>query len=78
MVHEDKALCILPRPKTRAIPASTALGASLAMSAPPPVPAPQSVDAATLRKAVVEALAGKDLNLISLRELRERVALSFG
>jgi hypothetical protein len=39
---------------------------------------PQCVDVATLRKAVHEALVGKDLNLISLRELREKVAISLG
>ena len=39
---------------------------------------PQGVDAGTLRKAVQEALVGKDLDLISLRELREQVAISLG
>lgn len=39
---------------------------------------PQGVDATTLRKAIHEAIAGKDLNLVSLRELREQVATSLG
>ena len=83
VVHQDKAQCILSRPKSRAIPSITAFGTGLGMSAPAPVPTasqltPQSVDAATLCKNVGEALAGKDLNLISLRELREKVAISLG
>jgi len=39
---------------------------------------PRSVGAAALRKALHTVLAGKDLNLISIKEVREQVAVNLG
>ena len=55
---------------------TTASAPLAAMSAP--APTPSQVDAGTLRQQMGASLVGKDPNFVSLRELREQVAIGLG